>query len=262
MSDSPELPQPPDATAMIRQVPARRILSWLHAGWLDLRGNPIPSIAYGLLFAIGGDLILLASFGQPRLFTFAVSGFFLIAPLLATGLYELSRQHAVGAKPGFMDSLQVFRHNYKSIALFGLILALITFLWERVSAFSFAQFGSALGDTAGININQFIARTFASSDHSGFVIAWLAIGALLALFTYVISVVSLPLLVDRNTRLTTAIQTSLNAFLSNTVTLLIWAVSLVALTLLGFATLLFGLIVIMPILGHASWHAYRDLVEP
>ena len=90
---------------------------------------------------------------------------------------------------------------------------------------------------------------------------WLTLGALLALFAYAISVVSLPLLLDRRTSIQTAIRTSLSVFSANIATLLAWAASIVALTLLGFATLLFGLIIIMPILGHASWHAYRDLVE-
>ena len=254
---SPTSIDPPGSSLAVRRIPARRILSWLLAGWRDLRGNPVPGIAYGLLFALGGDLILLASLGNPRLFTFAISGFFLIAPLLATGLYELSRQYAAGNRPTFIESLQAFRDSHRSIVLFGLLLALITFSWERVSAFSFARFG----DTTGINIRQFATRTVASGDHTGFIMTWLTLGALLALFAYAISVVSLPLLLDRRTSIQTAIRTSLSVFSANTATLLAWAASIVALTLLGFATLLFGLIIIMPILGHASWHAYRDLVE-
>ena len=89
----------------------------------------------------------------------------------------------------------------------------------------------------------------------------LALGAMLAFIAYVVSVVSLPLLLDRDTGIATAIRTSLQAFSTNTFTLLAWAATIVTLTLAGFATFLFGLVVIMPILGHASWHAYRDLVE-
>ena len=84
---------------------------------------------------------------------------------------------------------------------------------------------------------------------------------MLALVIFALSVVSVPLMLDRNAHFVTAIRASLRAFVANTTTLLLWAATIVILTLLGFATLLFGLVIIMPILGHASWHAYRDLVE-
>ena len=99
------------ALPVIRRLPASRIAAWLAAGWRDFKANPIPSLAYGLLFGIGGDLILLASLGKAHLFMVAVSGFFLVAPLLAAGLYELSRQHAKGVHPTFIESLRAFRSN-------------------------------------------------------------------------------------------------------------------------------------------------------
>lgn len=246
-----------NAVPSVRQVTPAHIISWLSAGWRDVRANPVPSIAYGLLFGIGGDLILLASIGHPHLFAVAVSGFFLIAPLLAAGLYELSRRNGTVPRPTFIDSLQVFRNNSKSIALFGLLLAVITLVWERTSALAFAE----LGKTADSNIFQFASTTLASSNASGMVLLWLALGAMLALLAFMISVVSLPLIIDRQVGVTTAVLTSLSAFASNPVTLLLWAVGIVALTVIGFATLLFGLVIIMPVLGHASWHAYRDLVK-
>ena len=84
---------------------------------------------------------------------------------------------------------------------------------------------------------------------------------MLALVTYALGVVTAPLMLDRDANFATATLASLKAFAANTVTLLIWAATIVVLTVLGFATLLFGLVIIMPVLGHASWHAYRDLVE-
>jgi uncharacterized membrane protein len=255
--------KPPAATdflappSAVRGVPASAIAGWLLAGWSDMRANPIPSIAYGLLFAIGGDLILLASLNHPRLFLFAVSGFFLLAPLLAVGLYELSRQRTAGARPTFIDSLKAFKDNPRTVVLFGLLLAAITVLWERASAYSFALFG----DMSGINIGRFVIRMLAGGHHGGVVLLWFAAGALLALLAYAMSVVSLPLMLDRKADIATAIGASVRTFAANTGTLLLWAVSIVVLTLFGFATLLFGLIVVMPVLAHASWHAYRDLVK-
>jgi len=245
------------ALPVIRRVPASRIGAWLGAGWRDFKANPIPGIAYGLLFGIGGDLILLASLGQAHLFMVAVSGFFLVAPLLAAGLYELSRQHARGEHPTFVESLRAFRRNGESIALFGLVLALIAIAWERLSAIAFAL----LGNAASGDVGHFLTQTILSGEHTGFVIAWFAVGGILALLTFALSVVAVPLLLDRDSDVMTAMLTSLHAFAANTGMLLLWAATIVALTLFGFATLLFGLVIIMPILGHASWHAYRDLVE-
>lgn len=241
----------------VRPVPAVRILAWLAAGWHDLMANPIPSLAYGLLFGIGGDLILLASLGRPHLFTAALSGFFLLAPLLAVGLYELSRQHASGTHPTFIDSLRAFRGNGRSIALFGLALGGLALIWERASAIGFGL----LGGTPGVNVKQFIVQAVANSDNTVFLILWFVLGGLLALATYALSVVSAPLMLDRGAHFITATRTSLQAFAANPLTLLLWAATIVVLTLFGFATLLFGLVVIMPVLGHASWHAYRDLVK-
>ena len=242
---------------VIRRIDASHIARWLSAGWHDLRANPIPSLAYGLLFGLGGDLILLASLADPHLFVVAVSGFFLVAPLLAGGLYELSRQQAKGQRPMFVESLDGFQRNGQSLTLLGLLLALLAILWERTSAVAFAM----LGELNFLDIGDFFNNLLASETHTGFVIVWFGLGGMLALLAFALSVVSVPLLVDRKSNLADAMLTSLSACAANPGPLLLWAACIVFLTLLGFATLLFGLVVIMPILGHASWHAYRDLVE-
>ena len=241
----------------IRQIGTDRPFAWLRAGWQDLKANPLPSLAYGLLFAIGGDLIILAALGHPHLLTVAISGFFLVAPLLAAGLYELSRCHARGERLMFIDSLRCFRRNGQSIAFFGLILALVMLFWERVSAVSFALIAI---DSPGA-ASAYLSDLVFSGGHLAFTVTWMGLGGLLALGVFAISVVAVPLLLDRDTDVATAMMTSLRTFGLNTGPLLLWAGLIVTLTLLGFATLLFGLVVIMPVLGHASWHAYRDLVE-
>lgn len=241
----------------IRRIAADRPLHWLRAGWHDLKANPLPSLAYGLLFALAGDMIILATLDRPHLLTVSISGFFLIAPLLAAGLIELSRRQRAGEKILFIDSIQCFRRNGESMALFGLILALVALMWERFSAVAFALLGSSSGIDAGV----FISRLLFSGEHTAFIVTWFALGGLLALGVFAISVVAVPMMLDHDADVPTAIVSSLRAFATNPGPLLLWAALLVGLTLLGFATLLFGLVVIMPILGHASWHAYRDLVE-
>ncbi|WP_153129812.1 DUF2189 domain-containing protein [Dechloromonas hortensis] len=241
----------------IRQVGWDRPFSWLMAGVDDLKANPLPSLAYGLLFALGGDLIILATLRYPYLVTVAISGFFLVAPLLAAGLYELSRQTARGKKPLFIDSLRCYRRNGQSLAMFGLLIALAVVFWERFSAIAFALLGPTSSGDTGI----FLSRIIFSGEHDLFALTWLALGGLLALLVFALSVISVPMMLDQESDFVTAMATSLQACLDNPGPLLLWAAIIVALTLVGFATALFGLILIMPILGHASWHAYRELVE-
>lgn len=245
------------ASGAIRQIDARAPSRWLEAAWQDIKANPLPSLAYGLLFAIGGDLILLSLVSHPHLLTFAISGFFLVAPLLAAGLYELSRARENGEKLMFIDSLRAFRRNGQSLALFGLLLALTALLWERFTAIAFAMLsgGGVFGGSA------LLTEILIGGEHVAFVATWLALGALLAGFVFVLAVVSVPMMLDRNCDPVTAMATSLRAVTANPGPLALWAVLIVVLTLTGFATLLFGLVVLMPMLGHASWHAYRDLVE-
>lgn len=241
----------------IRRVDARAPSRWLEAGWQDIRRTPIASLAYGLLFALGGDLIILALLEHPHLLALSISGFFFVAPLLAAGLYELSRASANGEKPIFVESLRVFRHNFQSLALFGLLLALIATLWERFSAISFALLGATSANSASVYLNELLF----SGEHLLFSLTWLGLGALLAAFVFALTVVSVPMMVDRECDPVTAMATSLRAVVANPGPLALWAVLIVILTLTGFATLLFGLVVLMPMLGHASWHAYRELVE-
>ena len=95
----------------IRRIGATQPLGWLRAGWHDLKANPLPSLAYGLLFALAGDLIILATLDRPHLLTVSISGFFLIAPLLAAGLNELSRRTAAGEESLVIESVRCFRRN-------------------------------------------------------------------------------------------------------------------------------------------------------
>ena len=253
------------APVRLRRVAASRPLYWLGAGWEDLKANPIASLSYGILFAIAGDLILLLALPRPHLFSLAISAFFLLAPLLAAGLYEISRRQGRGQSSRFIDSLGGWQRNGETLAMFGLALALITIVWERTSAIIFALLYQGTGDV-GSGMIDFFRTVVMSGEHLDFVAIWFVAGGLLAAFVFAISAISVPMMIDldhtRGGDLVTATLTSLRAVQLNLDAMLLWALILVGLTLLGFATFLFGLIVIMPWLGHATWHAYRDLVEP
>lgn len=245
------------ALPAVRRVALDRPLFWLAQGWRDLRRNPLPSLAYGLLFGLGGDAILLASLGRHHLTFAAVSGFFLVAPLLAAGLYELSRQGEQGRRVGFVDSCRRLKPRAEGLAQFGLVLCLVALVWERVSAIVFAFLGTEAIAEPGI----FLGNILTNPDYRGLIATWFVLGGALAVLVFALSVVAVPMILDRNCDPVTAMATSLRVFAVNMEVLVLWAALIVALTLLGFATLLFGLVLFMPLLGHATWHAYRDLVE-
>lgn len=257
MSDAPAPRDGQLNLPAVRRVVLGRPLAWLGAGWQDMRANPIASIAYGLLFAIAGDLILLFSWRNPHLFSAAVSGFFLIAPLLAAGLYEISRRQSLGEHSTFIDSLAGWRRNWQSMAMLGLFLALVATAWERTTAIMFALYVPGKLPDLWVFATQIVFNT----EYIGVTLSWLLVGGSVALLVFAVSAVSAPLLIKRDVYFISAILTSLRAVARNVDVMMLWAVLVVALTLTGFATLLFGLVILMPLIGHASWHACRELVE-
>jgi len=241
----------------IRRIGLDRPFVWLRSGWQDLAANPIASLAYGLLFAIAGDIILIFVWRNAHLFSAAISGFFLISPLLCAGLYEISRRREAGLPSTHLDSLGGWTRNGESIAMFGLFLAFIGFVWERLSAVLFALLAPDLAP----DLSAFISSILGAREYRLLMIVWFIAGGCLALFVFAISAVSIPMLLDRDTDFVTAMMTSVRAVLLNLETMVLWGALILLLTVLGFATLLFGLIVLIPLIGHATWHAYRDLVE-
>ncbi|MBL8393433.1 MAG: DUF2189 domain-containing protein [Candidatus Accumulibacter sp.] len=241
----------------VRSAPLDRPFAWLAAGWRDLRANPIASLAYGLLFAIAGDLITIFAWRNGHLFIVATSGFFLVAPLLAGGLYEISRRLESGRTSTFFVSLAGGRRNALELAKLGLLLGAIGIAWERVSTLLFAF----LAPNVAPDLLALLAEIHLSTDHRDLLLIWILIGGTLALLVFSLTVISVPLLLDRRTGVGTAIQTSLRCVDANLLLMVFWGAIIVTLTAVGFLTLFFGLTVLMPLLGHASWHAYRDLVE-
>ena len=241
----------------VHSVSATRPFVWLVAGWRDLRANPIASLAFGLLFAIAGDLITIFAWRNGQVFIVATSGFFLVAPLLAGGLYEISRRLETGQSSTFFVSLAGGRRNAIELSKLGLLLAAIGLAWERISTLLFAF----LAPDITPDLLALLAEIHLSTDHRDLLLIWILIGGTLALIVFAITVISVPLLLDRQTDFRTAMLTSLRAVDANLLVMTFWAFLVVVLTALGFVTLFFGLIVLMPLIGHASWHAYRDLVE-
>ena len=241
----------------IRRVPARQPLLWIAEGIRDLHGNFVESLAYGAIVAAIGWAIWTYAAGRPQPFTASITGFFLLAPLLAAGLYEISRRHEQGLDTGFGESLQGWRRSGGALAEYGLELVIVAIFWERLSAILFAL----LYEGAVPDMEAFYRDVFLSGNYWQLSIVYVAVGGILAIGVFVLSAISIPMLLDRDVDVYTAMATSLVAVGRNIPAMAVWAALIFVLTVIGFATYMIAMIPIFPVLGHATWHAYRDLTR-
>jgi uncharacterized membrane protein len=250
--------RPPSAGSTfppIRRVGLGAPVRWLRAGLHDLRRAPGASLFYGAAFALMGWLIF-AVFRNAYEYAYGLTaGFLLVGPFLATGLYEISRRLHSGAPARLRDTLAAWRANAGGFGLFAVVLTVIMLVWSRASLITFALFFS----DGMPQLDRFLVRVL-SLEHWDFVLTWFAVGGVFALIVFAVSVVSVPMMLDRGTDTIVAALTSVRALLENPAPLLVWAALIVLLIGAGFATLFVGLALTAPVVGHATWHAYRDLV--
>lgn len=185
----------------------------------------------------------------------AFSGFLLVAPALATGLYAISRALEKNGTATFATVVDVWRSGDGRMIRFGLLLALAGTGWVMTSAAMIT-----LWTPQPINGPADFLRHIVISD-SWLFEAWVVLGGFLAAPVFASSVIAMPMLLDRPVSVLTAVLTSWRVVMTNPLPMAAWATVIMLLVVLGMATALLGLIVLMPLLGHASWHAYRDLVR-
>ena len=247
MSTPPQLSYPP--------VAPLQGLAWLRAGWADFRAMPGVSALHGLAMTAFGAVVLIAAHDRFWLMAGAFTGFLLVAPVVAVGLYVLSRGRESGRKGGLADVVAVWLSGDRRLMLFGFLLALAGTGWVLTSAALITLFSP-------VPINapaDFIRHVMLGP---GWLFeAWLLLGGLLAAPVFASSVVSMPLMLDRPVGMWDAVFASWRAVNANPVPLAVWAGLLMLLAGLGMLLGLVGLVLFMPIAGHASWHAYRDLVK-
>lgn len=239
----------------VRTIPVLQPLAWLRAASSDIAAMPLASLSYGVVLALAGYLVVSVAGARPYLVSAALSGFFLIGPFLGIGLYHLSRERELGHEPRLLDSLTAWRRNPWSIGMFGVMLAFVLLSWERISAIVFALFHGLEPPT----IEASWAEALFSAADPGFLLVYAALGLVLALAVFSVSVIALPLLLDRPMDPVSAAITSVAATRANPVALAVWAALIVLLVGVGIATAFVGLIITIPLVGHASWHAYRAL---
>lgn len=240
----------------IRIVSFGSPFAWLRAGLLDLRKTWPISLAYGAVFAGLGYLLVAYAWSWVHLALALTSGFLLVAPFLALGFYDLSRQADQGVGPSLRHSLTAWRANAGSIGLFAALLVILVIAWERLSAILVALF--LIGDVA--TVDTLAGAMAAAREHVPFLAAYAVFGALLAAVVFALSVVSLPMLLDRKVDVATAVMTSLWTVRENPLVMLLWAAIIAALIAIGYLTWFVGLVFLFPLLGHATWRAYRELV--
>jgi uncharacterized membrane protein len=214
----------------------------------------LPGLFHGLLLTAFGALLLWVAGEKFWLLAGAFSGFMIVAPILATGLYQVSRACETGRSIGMDEVVTLWRSGDRRLVIFGLLLGLAGTGWVLTSAGLIT-----LWSPVPIQKPADFLRQVVLVREVGLFEVWLLLGALLAAPVFASSVVALPMLVDTQVSVMAAVKASWRAVASHPGPMVAWAVVIVLLVGLGMATALLGLIVIVPLIAHASWHAYRDI---
>jgi len=241
----------------IKHVAIARPFNWLSLAWQDISLHPKASIAHGLIVTCLLFVTLLITSIHVYVIAAAITGFMLIGPILSAGLCEQSRQYEQGRAVSFDSSLEGLKRCQSSLLHLSSILLGFTMLWFAISGLLlFATVGSDLP-----SLQQLLWGNIFDIVTPMQLVLYTVIGGLLASFVFVVSVISVPAIIDNNISAIDAMATSIKVAIENIPTMLVWATLIVILAGLGFATYLIGMVVIYPLLSHASWYAYRDLVK-
>ena len=254
----PYFPPPSDAPKKtIRPLRPGDLWLWLVAGWRDLRAYPGIGAFYGGAFSLMA-LVLGAVFRSTPEYTMSIaSGCILLGPFLAMGLYDVSRRRELGLPSELGLSLTCWEPHMRSMAMMILVLIVLELLWGRASLVVFAVFFNT-----GMPSTSSVLQAVFNPQNWEFVAAYTIVGGAFAVLVYTITVVSIPMILDRDTDAVSAAITSIEVFFHNTGVMLLWGMVIATLVtlslLLPFSA---GLLVVGPLLGHASWHAYRGTVD-
>jgi uncharacterized membrane protein len=263
-------PEPPQAKGIflpsILPIVFDQPLQWLALGFKDFSKSPWLSTLHGLVLAMWGGLITWLAHDRFWLLAGSLSGFMVVAPVLATSLYAMSRAIERGEQVNFQLLVTTWsswqlklrneRDGYWCLVRFGFLLALAATGWVVTSSALITLFAPVPIESP----MDFVHHIVLSHDHALFEL-WLALGGLMAAPVFASSVISMPLLLDRKVTVIQAVLSSWKAVIAHPLPMAFWAFLIMAFTLLGIFSMFFGLILIVPMLGHGSWHAYRQLID-
>jgi uncharacterized membrane protein len=241
-----------------RHLSARAPLQWLARGWRDLWTSPVPSLLYGLAVFVASIVFIAYMFDTGRdYFLFpALAGFLIVGPLVAAGLYLKSRDLEAGARPTLRSMLAVQPMAGAQVFFTGMLLTMLMLLWMRAAVLVYALF---FGVRPFPGLDHIADMLFTTPTGWAMLVVGSLIGALFAGFAFAVSVFSIPMLLDRRVDALTAMGVSTALVWNNLSPMLAWGAIVLGLFLLSVATGLLGLIVVFPWLGHATWHAYREM---
>lgn len=248
-NDDPPDPPGQSFVAPCRRLDSRAPLRWLRQGWADLKAAPGLSLGHGIVvsaLSLAISVIALRA-GSYWALLVLLSGFVFVAPVLALGLYAISRQLAAGHEPTLAGCLAQQRRSLGNAMVFALVLLVVFLVWARAGSMVHVFF-PADEDRDHVQLLTFLA-------------VGAAVGSIFALVSFAVSALSLPMLCDRDVDAVTAVVSSVNAVLRNKGPMAVWITLIVALLAIGFATAMLGLVVAIPVLGHATFHAYRETID-
>lgn len=240
----------------IHRVPATRPFIWLAAGWDSLMHSPGASLAYGALVAVMGSMIL-AYQEHPLYIATAVCAFLVVGPIVTAGVCELARRRDHGDSSNFQDSLEAIRHNKTNLLGLAEVLAFVAVAGFSLAAlFLYATTGSA-APSIEMTVWGDVFRHLSTTHIITYSLAFLSVSAVV----FLLSLISVPMIIDRHIEPGLAMRMSLRVAVRDLPAMLVWAGLIISLVAFGFGTKLWGMVVVLPLLGHATWYAYRDIVE-
>jgi uncharacterized membrane protein len=245
----------PPAMPGINRVDASAPLTWLRKGWEDLLAMRFRGCFYGLLFVLMGYAIVWVYATRWQLTMGLMGGFFLMGPFLCTGIYDLSRQREQTTSVSLLQSLTCWSRNPGSLAFFAIILTFAMIVWARVSVILFA-----LASTTSFPTVQGVLSMIFSLQNPQFLLLWTGVGFIFASIVFALGVIAAPMMLDRRSDTLMAIFCSVRSVHANPKAMYLWAVLVVVIIGLSMVAGFMPLLLTAPIIGHATWHAYRDLV--
>jgi uncharacterized membrane protein/nuclear transport factor 2 (NTF2) superfamily protein len=246
----------------VRSIGVRDLRDALAMGLEDFWAMPTHVIFLSLIYPVVGLVLFRAMFGHdliPLLYPLA-AGFPLVGPFAAIGLYELSRRRELGLDTSWKHAFDIVHSpSLQSIVSLGLLLLVLVGVWLAVAQ---AIYEANFGPDEPLKLTDFVRRVLTTAEGYKLILVGNAVGFFFAVLAFCLSVVSFPLLLDRNVGMATAIATSIRAILRNPVAMILWAVFVAGLLVIGSLPFFLGLAIVVPVLGHSTWHLYRKLIEP
>jgi uncharacterized membrane protein len=240
----------------VRSVPLSRPFIWLGEGWDDLLHHRSASLAYGLLVSTLGALIL--AYGRHPFYIAAVcAGFLLVGPILTAGLCELSRCRDQGELADFQSSLLSLKRSRTGLLGVADTLTLLAVIWFALSGSLYLGLVGSVAPSVDSTMWSDVMWQLSASQLT----AYIVVGLVLAAMVFALSVVTIPMIIERHVDASTAMRMSLRVVWRDFPAMLVWAGLIAGLVFIGFATGLLGMVIVFPLLGHATWRAYKELVE-